>query len=431
MQKTKNKGIKTGHGFFAATATDSRGLATADIEHMLGQFCDANHLDGKRILAIIPDHTRTAPIDLIFAALMSQVKPRAGALDFIVALGTHPPLPAESIYRRVGIDREQHQRLYRDVSFYNHAWTDPDQLATIGEISAGEVEEISAGLMREPVRVSINKKVLDADVVLIIGPTFPHEVVGFSGGNKYLFPGIAGQEIIDMFHWLGALITVPAIIGVKHTPVRGIIDRAAAMLPVPRLCISLVVRNKNLAGIYMGSPEKAWQAAADQSETLHIKTVTHPYRTVLALAPRMYDELWVAAKCMYKLEPVVADQGKLIIYAPHLETLSQTHGSYIEKIGYHIRDYFLADMARYSDIPRGVLAHSTHVRGTGTFRAGIEYPRIRVTLASRIPRSLCEKLCLGYCDPDSIDPAEWARCENKDVLVVPDAGETLYRLEKE
>ena len=76
--------------------------------------------------------------------------------------------------------------------------------------------------------VALNKLPLEYDHVLVCGPVFPHEVVGFSGGNKYLFPGIAGPEIIHFTHWLGAVITNYEIIGTKDTPVRAVIDRAAA-----------------------------------------------------------------------------------------------------------------------------------------------------------------------------------------------------------
>ena len=58
------------------------------------------------------------------------------------------------------------------------------------------------------------------DELIIVGPVFPHEVIGFSGGNKYIFPGISGPEILHFFHWLGAVITNPRIIGNKWTPVR-------------------------------------------------------------------------------------------------------------------------------------------------------------------------------------------------------------------
>ena len=66
-------------------------------------------------------------------------------------------------------------------------------------------------------------------------------MVGFSGGNKYFFPGISGAEVINFTHWLGAVMTNYVIIGTKHTPVRAVINRAAAMIERPKLCFSMVV----------------------------------------------------------------------------------------------------------------------------------------------------------------------------------------------
>ena len=144
----------------------------------------------------------------------------------------------------------------------------------------------------------------------------------------------------------------------------------------------------------------------------------------------MYDELWVAGKCMYKLEPVVADDGELIIYAPHLTEVSVTHGAAIERIGYHIRDYFTQQWDRFKDEPWGVLAHSTHVRGTGTFENGIERPRVTVTIASQIPKETCERIGLAYRDPATIDVEAFANKEDEDILLVRKAGEHLHRLEE-
>jgi nickel-dependent lactate racemase len=293
------------------------------------------------------------------------------------------------------------------------------------------VNEISGGLMNEPVAITMNKLVLEYDVQVIVGPVFPHEVVGFSGGNKYLFPGIAGKEIIDMFHWLGALITNPAIIGKKKTPVREVVDRAARMVPVRRLCFSMVVLGHDLAGLFFGTPEEAWEKAADLSRNLHIIYKDHPFRSVLSCAPEMYDDLWVGGKCMYKLEPVVADGGELIIYAPHITEISATHGAIIRQIGYHTRDYFLKQPSKFRHIPGGVKAHSTHVRGIGTYEEGIESPRIDVILATGIPELICREINLGYRDPASINPEEWQNREEEGYLYVPKAGEVLYRLTKD
>ena len=83
----------------------------------------------------------------------------------------------------------------------------------------------------------------------------------------------------------------------------------------------------------------------------------------------MYDDLWTAAKGMYKMEPAIADGGEVIIYAPHVSEISYTHGRLIDEIGYHCRDYFLAQWDRFKHYPGGILAHSTHVKGLGTFDA--------------------------------------------------------------
>jgi len=383
---------------------------------------------GRRVLAIVPDHTRTAPIDVMFRILHDLLAPEVAAFDVLIALGTHPPMTAEAINRRMGITDGDRTSRYAGTQFLNHRWDDPSQLVSLGTLPEDEVYRLSGGLMCEPVDVTINKLVLEYDLLLIVGPTFPHEVVGFSGGNKYLFPGISGEAFLNLFHWLGALITNPAIIGAKHTPVRALIDRAAAMVPVERKCISLVVNGGDLAGLYLGAPEEAWHAAADLSAQLHITYADRPYASVLSCAPAMYDELWVGGKCAYKLEPVTADGGELIIYAPHIRQISSVHGAIIRQIGYHVRDYFTKQLSRFSQLPRGVLAHSTHVKGVGTYEGGIERPRITVTLATGISEAECRAVNLGYRDFTTIDKRAWQGREHEGLLLVPSAGEMLFRL---
>jgi lactate racemase len=393
-------------------------------------------LRGKRVLAIVPDHTRTAPIDLMFRLLHEEMRAvGAAAFDVLIALGTHPPMSDEAINKRLGITAAERAGKYAGTKLFNHHWNDPAQLTSIGTITEDEVEAISGGRMRERVDVTINKLVLDYDLLLIVGPTFPHEVVGFSGGNKYLFPGISGHEVLDMFHWLGALITNPSIIGTQYTPVRAVVDKAASLVPTPRKCISLVVEGQDLAGIFIGSPEEAWQAASALSNQIHVVYKDHPFDSVLSCAPAMYDELWVGGKCAYKLEPVVADGGELIIYAPHIHEISVVHGALIREIGYHVRDYFVKQPGRFDHVPRGVLAHSTHVKGIGTFEGGVEKPRITVTLATGIAEAECRAVNLGYRDHREIDAAAWQGREEAPAgqrrLYVPKAGETLYRLKND
>ncbi|MCM8761924.1 MAG: lactate racemase domain-containing protein [Candidatus Omnitrophica bacterium] len=381
---------------------------------------------GKKVLVVIPDTTRSGPTDIIFKYIHKVLSSaNAKKVDFLIALGTHPPMPEEKVNTFLNITVKDRKTIYRKTEIFQHEWDKPEGLMHIGTITASDMKEVSGGLMSEDIPVTINKKVLEYDEVILSGPVFPHEVVGFSGGYKYLFPGISGPDFLHKFHWLGALITNPKINGTKDTPVRRALNKAASFLKIPITLLCYVVSEGNIYGFYGGDTD-AWAKAADLSAHLNIRYVDRPYRTVLSIAPPMYEDIWTAGKCMYKLEPVVANGGTLIIYAPHVKEVSHTHGKEIEKVGYHTRDYFLKQMAKFKDISGCILAHSTHVKGIGTFINGVEKPRIEVVLATGISEDICKKINLGYMDCRKIDIEKYRK--QKDTLVVEKAGEVLYRL---
>jgi len=403
-------------------------LTPEQVQAHLAQALDRLPIDGKRVLVIIPDGTRSAPIPLLFALLNDLICSRARQLDYLIALGTHPPMTDTAVDRLVGMSSADRTKKYQGVNIFNHRWDDPASLTTLGTISASEMAALTNGILPVDVPIRLNRLLLDYDQLLICGPVFPHEVVGFSGGAKYLFPGVAGPEVIHVTHWLGALVTSMNTIGVKDTPVRRVIHRAAAFVKQPIFCLALAVKGHDLHGLFIGSHEQAWEAAADLSAQLNIVKVKQPFEQVLSMPAPRYDELWTAAKAMYKTEPVITDGGEVIIYTPHMTEISRTHGKLIRQVGYHVRDYFTKQWERFQEIPWAVLAHSTHVRGIGTFEAGIERPRIRVTLATGISAEVCEQINLGYRDPATINPDEWANREAEGLLLVRDAGEYLYRL---
>ena len=407
-------------------------LTDHEVRHWIIQNVPIADVAGKRILLIVPDSTRTAPLPLLWDALFQHIKPHVAALDVLIALGTHPPMSEVQISKLLGIQDIERMRLFFQTQFFNHEWDNPEALETIGVLSEADTAAASNGLLSKTVPVQINKLVLDYDQLMVLGPVFPHEVVGFSGGNKYFFPGISGPDLLNFFHWLGALITNVGIIGVKSTPVRDVVNMAAQMITQEKRALTFVVTSDGTArlhGLFYGSPEQAWSDAADLSGTVHIKRMDKPFKTVLSCSPKMYDELWTAGKCMYKLEPVVEDGGELIIYAPHLDTVSITHGEHIMAVGYHCRDYFVKQWEKFQDHPWGVLAHSTHVRGSGTYENGVEKCRVKVTLASKIPKEVCESINLGYLDPETINLDDYAGREDEGILLVWKAGEQLYRLQ--
>ena len=247
----------------------------------------------------------------------------------------------------------------------NHRWDLPETFVDLGTIPADKVAEASGGLLSEPILVKINRLLFDYDQVLICGPVFPHEVVGFSGGNKYLFPGVSSGEMINQTHWLGALLGSYNLIGTPCTPVRALIDRAAAKITVPVACFALVLRKQDIAGIYFGSAQEAWKAAASSQRKSTSAGRTVPFAASFPSCPKCMTTSGPGAKGMYKLEPAMADGGEVVLYAPHITEFSYTHGAFLDRIGYHCRDYFLKQWERFAGVPRGVIAHSTHLIGQG------------------------------------------------------------------
>jgi nickel-dependent lactate racemase len=407
-----------------------RRLAAAEVRDICAATLDPLPLDGKRVLVLIPDHTRHAPIGLFFRVLTDQLLPRVRVLDYLVATGTHAAMEPERLYRHVGLTASEHQQKYPRVRFFNHEHHKRDELVSLGTLSGDEVAELTAGLFAQDIPVTINRKATEYDHILIVSPVVPHEAMGFAGGNKYFFPGIAGLEVVEKFHWLAAVLTNPVINGVKHTPTRRVIDRAVKLLSVPRTCFAFAVDDHHeLACLFAGAPEAAWSHAADVSAELHIKYLDRPVKRVLGLTPPIYEELWVAGKAMYKLEPVVADGGELVIHGPHVKAVSFMHGKDIARVGYHVRDYFVKQWDRFAHESKLILAHSTNVKGVGTYEGGVERPRITVSLATSIGERECAAINLAYREASAIDIAKWR--EDPDTLVVEEAGQVLYRLREQ
>src|SRR4051812_19956044 len=410
--------------------------------------------DGRSVCVLVPDGTRAFPLPLLVRAVHRALHGRVSRLTVLVALGTHAPMSEDALAAHLGYAGRNLSEVYPGTEVRNHEWWKPETFAHLGTIPAARIEELSEGRLSVEVEVLLNRAVVDHDIALVVGPVLPHEVVGMSGGNKYFFPGVAGQRIIDVSHWLGALITSAEIIGTTGlTPVRALIDEGAALIPAGKYAFCGVTaeaghtadgdddygaagdgghrseaeQGPELHSLSFGDCVSSWADAAEVSAATHVTYLDRPVRRVLSLVPEMYDEIWTGAKGFYKVEPVVADGGEVILYAPHIREIAASHPQ-IHEVGYHCRDYFVKQWERFSGVHWGVLAHSTHLRGAGTYDAatGEERLRVSVTLATGIPEDVCRAVNLGYRDPATIEVSDLAAAP--ETLVVPRAGEVLFRL---
>jgi len=384
---------------------------------------------GERVLAVIPDKTRDDNTHQLFPIAAEFLTKRGVAsFDALVAQGTHPPMSAAQKFSKIG------NTDFRG-SLFDHRWDDPDELITLGELSAEMVHKLTDGLIDHAVPVSINKLLAPGiyDTVLVFGATVPHEVAGFAGGAKYFFPGVAGPELTHTTHWLGALAGIENIIGRVETPTRRLIEAAADLIPARIISLNTVVSRNNgelvTYALFAGDIKEAFRRAAEVSRQVHIHYTGRKYKRVVALLDPHYDELWVGGKASYKLGAIIEEGGELIIYAPHLTKLSETHGALIEKYGYapleSVRDMLGVSQELRENLC--IAAHLAHVAYAGRLdQNGTVVPRYRITMASGLDEETCRRVNLGYLNYRTFD-YEGMRSD-PDTLIVSDAGRDLYQV---
>jgi lactate racemase len=383
---------------------------------------------GERVLAIIPDKTRDDNTDSLFPIANRFLTERGVAcFDALVAQGTHPPMTDAQKRAKIGIE-DFAGRLF------DHSWDRADEIVTLGELSVETVSLLTGGLIDRAVPVTINKLVGEGiyDTVLVFGATVPHEVAGFAGGAKYFFPGVAGPELTHTTHWLGALAGIENTIGEVETPTRKLIEAATALVPARIISLNTVVSRGSdgkliTYALFTGDIREAFRRAAAVSREVHIRYTGRKYKRVIALLDPHYDELWVGGKASYKLGAVVEDGGELIIFGPHLNKLSETHGALIEKYGYAPLEC-VRDMLGVSQELREnlcIAAHLAHVAYAGRTDAnGNIVPRYRITMATGIDEQTCKRVNLGYLDYRTFD----YETTDPDTLIVNDAGRDLYKV---
>lgn len=404
-------------------------LTEFEISEFIGRALGSIDFSGKKVTLVIPDATRSCPLPKILPIFYDAIASVANSLTALIALGTHAPMTQDAIDGFLAGENQTVTQRYPKMKISNHEWWDPAVFADLGSISAEEISEISLGQITAEVPVSINRLVTESDLVIIIGPVFPHEVVGFSGGAKYLFPGVSGQDMIDSSHWLGAIISSAEIIGTLGvTPVREMINLASSKIKVPLLALCLVVEtgSSTISSLSFGAPHTAWEFASAVSSKKHIKFLNKPVKRVISIMPTRYQDIWTAAKGMYKVEPIIQDGGEVILFAPHINEFSITHKE-LEDIGYHCREYFSSQMEKFEGVSRTLMAHSSHLRGAGSFsKEKGEHCRITVTLSTGISKERTEAMNLKYLDPLEFKVSDYEN--DPEVLVNHNAGEILYRL---
>jgi len=411
-------------------------LDTADFRPIVEQAL-SRVPPGSRVLAIVSDKTRDDNTPDLFPVTAEILAARGIAkLDALIAQGTHSAMTeAEKLEKLGASSRSEIPNL---ENIFDHRWSRPDELVTIGELSAENVRDVTGGLFDRSIPLQVNKLLAPGlyDVVLIFGATVPHEVAGFAGGAKYFFPGVAGPELTHATHWLAALATIEKIIGRVETPTRHMIEAAADHIAADVISFTSVSSRETedrlrTFALFAGDYRLALRKAAEVSRQVHIKYTGRKYRRVVALLDPHYEDLWLGGKASYRLGGVIEEGGELVIYAPHLRCISETHGEDIERFGgYAPLEKVKELVARSGELQANlcVAAHLTHVAYAGrTDESGNIELRYRITLASEVDEESCRRVNLGYLDPGNFRLSDYEG--DPETLIVERAGRDLYLVE--
>ena len=394
----------------------------------------------KKVLLIHPDYTRTDFSDKIIPLIYKELKKKGmSQIDSLNAGGTHREMTEIEIRKKLGLSSQINFN-----HFYNHEYNDPQQLITVGEISAAFVAEKTKGELSQSIPVVVNKLITeDYDLIIALSGTLPHESAGYAGGLKVFFPGISGPGVIDLLHWAAVLIGIPQIIGTVDNPTREVINQGSSYIfskiKVPTISFNMVFEEKEYRvipkGLYVGVGFNgfidAYKQAASASSQLHVIYLDEPLKVAVQVIDENYDEIWTAGKGSYKLQSpgVMAKGGEIIIYAPHINCF---HSRWkmnlaLKQIGYHCKDYVKRYLKLNPEFSKNIAAHVINVRGAGSFdvNSGKEAFDFKITLATGISKVICESVGLGYRNSDSIHREDFIRPGK---LWIENGGKYLYKI---
>ena len=324
----------------------------------------------RRVLAVPPDFTRYHSQSGVLTEMAWEYYGNC-LTDVLPAIGTHRPMSNEEISIMFG---KMPRALFR-VHDWRHG------LATLGEVPSKFVKEVSDGRLDYSIPVQVGHLLAHGshDLIISIGQTVPHEVIGMAGHNKNIFVGTGGAEGIDKTHFLGAVYGMERTMGRAHTPVRRVLnygsEHFAAHLPILYV-LTVVGKNDRgklvIRGLFIGDDAECFHQAAALSLSVNLQLLDEPIgRAVVYLDPSEFKSTWLGNKSIYRTRLALAKDAELIVLAPGLERFGEDDNidRLIRKYGYPGTARVLELVQTQEDLRQslGTAAHLIHGSTEGRF----------------------------------------------------------------
>jgi nickel-dependent lactate racemase len=328
----------------------------------------------KKVLAVPPDftrfHSRSGEITRIVHRHYGEALAKV-----LIASGTHRPMTDKEIQTMFG---DIPRALFLDHDFRK-------DVATLGEVPASFIKEVSEGACDWPWPAQVNKLIAHGgfDLILSIGQVVPHEVTGFANYTKNIFVGTGGAEAINKSHFLGAVYGMERMMGKADTPVRKVLNRASDhfLKDKPIVYILTVMGcdecgKSAIKGLFIGDDDECFLKAAELSVRCNFTALDAPLeKTVVWLDPTEYKSAWLCNKAIYRTRMAMADSGTLVILAPGMKEFGEDPeiDRLIRKYGYHGTPATLSAVRDHEDIRANLSAAAHLIHGSSEGRFEIVY----------------------------------------------------------
>ncbi|HEY5586517.1 MAG TPA: lactate racemase domain-containing protein [Ruminiclostridium sp.] len=335
----------------------------------------------KKVLLIPPDFTRMYSGAGIITAIYYELLKDHCLVEIMPALGTHEPMSKAECKEFFGSAVPME-------SIIAHNWR--NDVVKIGEVPGSFIDEVSEGLMKDPVDVEVNKRLLDKsyDLIISIGQVVPHEVVGMANYSKNIFVGCGGSKMINSSHMLGAFYGMERIMGKDFSPVRKVFDYAETnfIKDMPLMYVLTVTTQVGdkaaIHGLYIGRDRKLFEEAVKLSQKKNLTYVEKPLQKVVVyLDEREFKSTWLGNKAIYRTRMAIKDGGELIILAPGIKKFGEDESNdvLIRKYGYVGRKNVLHLVDQRSDIKNNLSVAAHLIHGSSDDRFTITYAVEKLT----------------------------------------------------
>lgn len=396
------------------------GLSDDELRSALERLLTGRRL--RRVLLLPPDYTRMYSCAGKITAMLYALLEGRCAVDVLPALGTHAPMTRQEAlaFFGPGVPFER---------ILEHNWR--TDVVRLGEIPAEVVSDVSGGLVRRPIDVEVNRRLLDPsyDLILSIGQVVPHEVVGMANYSKNIFVGCGGSGMINASHMLGAVCGMERAMGRDFAPVRRLFDYAEQrfLAELPLQYILTVTTNRGdevfLHGLFIGRERALFEQAVALSQRKNLIYVERPLqKAVVYLDEREFKSTWLGNKAIYRTRMALADGGELLILAPGVRRFGEDpdNDRLIRRFGYVGRERVLALAEQEPALQenQSVAAHLIHGSSDGRFA---------VTYAARhLTRAEVEGAGFGYLAYEDAVRRYDPRALRAGWNVLPDGEEIYY-----